>query len=233
MSNDGSTREAFLVCALASYDALKAALARSDPSSTAGMLLAATVWQCEGDILRTETALRHAAENASDDDRPYVVDMLAPVLISRGLFIRAGTLLGTAVVPLPLEIGRRALRAVIDAAMGNIRCSDEHQSVARAALTRVEDEALRMRVHQRLALAAYYRGRPLVALDEVARGLRSARLLAAHRCGRPGRGLGWRCTSAAGGQQAASASSEEAEDSTAGQAPVLLALIAKRHVRPP
>ena len=40
---------------------------------------------------------------------------------------------------------------------------------------------IRLRVHQRLALAAYYRGRAAEALDEVAQGLRSARLLTAHR----------------------------------------------------
>jgi DNA-binding CsgD family transcriptional regulator len=107
--------------------------------------------------------------------------MLTPLLISRGLFMRAGTLLGTAEIPLPFEIGRHALRAVIDAATGNIRSSEQHESVARDALPRLEDDALRMRVHQRLAMAAYYRGRAVEALDDVALGLRSARLLAAHR----------------------------------------------------
>jgi len=175
------TDEAFSVCALASYDEVKAASALCDRSGTAGLLLSATAAQCEGDDLRAESTLRHAAENASGTDRPYVVDVLAPMLISRGLFSRAGALLDATVFPLRLEIGRLALRAVVDAAMGNVRLAERRGSAARAAIVRVDDDALRIRVHQRLALAAYYRGRAAEALDEVALGLRVARSIAAHR----------------------------------------------------
>ena len=156
-------------------------LTRYDRTSTAGLLLSATLWQCEGDVLRAESALRRAAESASEAERLYVVDILAPLLISRGLFGRAAALLGTAVVPPAFESGRRALRSVIDAAAGNIKLSEEHGCAAREALVRLDDDVFRLRVHQRLAMAAYYRGRADEALDEVAQGLRSARLLAAHR----------------------------------------------------
>ncbi len=57
-----TTAAAFYVCALASYDDVKAMLARTDRTSTAGLLLASTAWQCEGDVLRAESALRRAAE---------------------------------------------------------------------------------------------------------------------------------------------------------------------------
>jgi len=173
--------DAFSVCALASYDAVKAMSARCDRTSTAGLLLSATAWQCEGDVLRAESTLRRAAENVTDAERPYVVEFLAPLLISRGLFTRAGALLGTAAIPPAFEVGRLALRAVVDAATGNIRLSEAHGLAAREAIAGMDDDALRMRVHQRLAMAAYYRGRATEALDEVAKGLRSARLLAAHR----------------------------------------------------
>jgi DNA-binding CsgD family transcriptional regulator len=156
-------------------------LPRYDRTSTAGLLLAATIRQCEGDVLRAESTLRRAAETASEAERPYVVDLLAPMLISRGLFARAAALLGTMAAPPALEAGRLALRSVIDAAAGNLKLSEEHGSAAREALVRLDDDVLRLRVHQRLAMAAYYRGRSTEALDDVAQGLRSARLLAAHR----------------------------------------------------
>jgi DNA-binding CsgD family transcriptional regulator len=176
-----STEAAFYVCALASYDEIRAMIARYDRTSTGGLLLSATAWQCKGDVLRAESALRRAAETVSEEDRPYVVDLLAPLLVSRGMFARAAALLGTIVHCSWFEAGRLALRAVIDAAAGNIKLSADLASAAREALGPLDDDALRLRVHQRLAMAAYYRGHGADALDEVARGLRSARLLAAHR----------------------------------------------------
>ncbi|MDP9106772.1 MAG: hypothetical protein M3N49_12685, partial [Candidatus Eremiobacteraeota bacterium] len=99
-------------------------LARYDRTSTAGLLLSATLWQCEGDVHRAESALRRAMETVSADDRPYVVDVLAPLLISRGLFTRAAALLATVTSP-KLELGRRALQAVIDAATGAVARSKD------------------------------------------------------------------------------------------------------------
>jgi ATP/maltotriose-dependent transcriptional regulator MalT len=150
-------------------------------TSTGGLILSAVAWQCEGDVMRAESALRRAAEVATDADRPYVVDLLAPLLISRGLFTRAAAALATVPATAPFEAGRQALRAAIDAAAGNVELSAKHACEARDALARVDADALRLRVHQRLAMAAYYRGDGSEALDEVALGLRSARLLGAHR----------------------------------------------------
>ncbi len=182
METSASTTEAaFYACALTSYDEIRAMSARYDRTSMAGLLLSATRWQCEGDVLRAESTLRHAADIASDGDRPYVVDLLAPLLVSRGLFTRASALLGTAVLPPTFEIGRLALRAIVDAAAGNAKLSEDYGVAAREALSQLDDDALRLRVHQRLALAAYYRGDAAEALDEVSQGLRSARMLAAHR----------------------------------------------------
>jgi ATP/maltotriose-dependent transcriptional regulator MalT len=142
--------------------------------------LSATVWQCEGDVLRAEATLRRAADGASSGDRAYVVDVLAPLLISRGLFARAAALLGTVTSP-TLELGRRALQAVIDAATGAIARSEECANAIRAELVRIDDDVVRMRVRQRLALAAYWRRDIAEALENAAEGLRSARLLGAHR----------------------------------------------------
>src|ERR1035437_4115091 len=175
-----STSAAFYACALGSYDDVKTMLARADRTSTAGLLLAATVWQCEGDVLRAESTLRRAADTVSEGERPYVVDMLAPMLISRGVFARAAMLLGTVRSP-TLELGRAALQAVIDAANGAVASSEDRATAIRDALTHLDDDVLRLRVHQRLALAAYWRRDTADALDNVAEGLRAAKLLGAHR----------------------------------------------------
>src|ERR1700676_40772 len=126
-----ATAAAFYVCALGSYDEIKAMLARYDRTSTAGLLLAATIWQCEGDVHRAESTLRRAVEVVSDSDRPYVVDVLAPMLVSRGMYTRAAGLLGVAAIPPAFEAGRLALRSVIDAATGNVGLSEERASAAR------------------------------------------------------------------------------------------------------
>jgi ATP/maltotriose-dependent transcriptional regulator MalT len=175
-----STSAAFYACALGSYDDVKTMLARADRTSTAGLLLAATVWQCEGDVLRAESTLRRAADTVSEGERPYVVDMLAPMLISRGVFTRAAMLLGTVRSP-TLELGRAALQAVIDAANGAVASSEDRATAIRDALTHLDDDVLRLRIHQRLALAAYWRRDTADALDNVAEGLRAAKLLGAHR----------------------------------------------------
>ncbi|MDP9025003.1 MAG: helix-turn-helix transcriptional regulator [Candidatus Eremiobacteraeota bacterium] len=155
-------------------------LARYDRTSIAGLLLSATVWQCEGDVLRAESTLRRAAETACDDERPYVIDLLVPLLISRGLFTRAAALLATTSSS-KLELERTALKAVIDAANGAYGLSEELASNIRDALPRLDDDVLRLRIHQRLALAAYYRRDAAEALDKAAEGIRLARLLGTHR----------------------------------------------------
>ena len=156
-------------------------LSRCDRASTSGLLLAATIGQCDGDVARAESALRRAAEIVTEVERPYVVDAFAPLLVSRGLYARADSLLGTAAIPPAFEAGRLALRSVIDAATGNVKLSEERAFAARHALARFDDDAFRLRVYQRLAMAAYYRGQATEALDNVAQGLCSARLLAAWR----------------------------------------------------
>jgi DNA-binding CsgD family transcriptional regulator len=175
-----TTAAAFYVCALASYDEVKVMLARADRTSTAGLLLTSTVWQCEGDVLRAESALRRAAESASEDDRPYVIDLLAPLLISRHLYTRAASLLQTTSSP-RLALGRAALQAVLDGANGATALCEERAASISEELAHTDDDVLRLRVRQRLGLAAYFRGDAARALEETAEGLRLARLLGAHR----------------------------------------------------
>jgi len=154
---------AFEACVLASYGDIKALLATADGTSIAGLMLAATAWQCEGDVLRAESTLRRAAEHAAGDERAYVVDLLVPLLISRGVFTRAAGFLGVATSP-RLGLGRVALQAVIDAANGATRRSEELAAEVRAALPQLDDDILRMRVRQRLAFAGHYRGAMATAL---------------------------------------------------------------------
>jgi ATP/maltotriose-dependent transcriptional regulator MalT len=143
-------------------------------------MLAATAWQCEGDVLRAESTLRRAAEIASEADRPYVIDLLAPLLNSRGLTTRAGALLFTTTSP-TLELGRLAFQAAIDAANGAVQISEERAATVRDALHLLDDDVTRLRIHQRLALAAYYRRNSAEALEEVAEGIRLAHLLGSPR----------------------------------------------------
>jgi DNA-binding CsgD family transcriptional regulator len=175
-----TTAAAYYVCALGSYDDIKAELDATHGNSTAALLLAATAWQCEGDALRAEAVLRRAFETASDEDRPYVVDLFAPLLISRGVCQRAAAVIAATKSP-ALELGRIALQAVIDSSNGAYELAASRADSIRGALARLEDDALRLRIHQRLALAAYYRNDPESAFEEVADGLRLARLLSAHR----------------------------------------------------
>jgi DNA-binding NarL/FixJ family response regulator len=175
-----ATAAAFYLCAVAPYDDVKKALARATPASTAGLLLASTACQCEGDMPRAESALRRAAEGASEDDRPYVVDVLAPLLISRGLFARAAASIASTASP-KLELGRVALQAVVDAASGATHLSAQRAASIREALPHLGDDVMRLRISHRLALAAYWRRDPAEALVSVAEGLHAAKLLGAHR----------------------------------------------------
>jgi DNA-binding CsgD family transcriptional regulator len=180
--SEAAAAAAYSVCALAPYAGVVAALERWDAAATAGLMLAATVRQCEGDPLRAESALRRAAAVASRTERPYVADLLAALLVSRGMFTRAAAALADgAPAPRELESGSLALASVIHAATGAARLADDEASAARAALADVCSDAVRLRVHQRLALSAYYRGRGAAALDEVHRGLRIAQRLGAQR----------------------------------------------------
>ncbi|MBV8369503.1 MAG: response regulator transcription factor [Candidatus Eremiobacteraeota bacterium] len=143
-------------------------------------MLAATAWQCEGDVLRAESTLRRAAEIASEAERPYVIDILAPLLMSRNLFTRAASLLGTTSSP-ALALGRIALQAVVDAANGAVEPSAHRSAAVTEALANVNDDVMRLRLHHRLASAAYYRSESATALEEVAGGIRLSRLLGSAR----------------------------------------------------
>jgi DNA-binding CsgD family transcriptional regulator/tetratricopeptide (TPR) repeat protein len=171
---------AYYVCALGSYEDIKAKLDGTHGNSTAALLLAATAWQCEGDALRAEAVLRRAFDASSDDDRAYVVDMLVPLLVSRGVTQRAAALVSSVRSPV-LELGRAAFQAVIDAWNGAYELSRSRAAAIRDVLPELDDDVLRVRVRQRLAHAAYYRGDAEEALEDVAEGLRLARMLSAHR----------------------------------------------------
>lgn len=174
------TAAAYYACAIGSYDDIKSMLGGTSGSSTGALLLAATAWQCEGDASRAEAVLRRALAEADEENRPYVIDMLVPVLVSRGLTHRAAALLGATSSPV-LALGRAAFQSVIDAWNGAYELSRSRAAAVRDALLDCDDDVLRLRIHQRLAHAAYYCGDADEALEETAEGLCLARRLSAHR----------------------------------------------------
>jgi DNA-binding CsgD family transcriptional regulator len=173
-----SVEDAFRLCALSSYEVVREAAARVDPNTIAGLMLAATVRQCEGDVPRAEAALERAAQRASGAELACVLDLLVPLLISRELFARAQAALATA--PPGNDPSLLALQVVLDAHRERGVASTARVRQVRELLEETDDDVVRLRVHQRLALAAYYRGDAGTALEDVAEGLRLARLLAAH-----------------------------------------------------
>ncbi|MEA2666126.1 MAG: LuxR family transcriptional regulator, maltose regulon positive regulatory protein [Candidatus Eremiobacteraeota bacterium] len=174
-----SVEDAFRLCALAPYETVRQAAAQTDPTSVAGLMLAATVRQCEGDVPRAEAALERAAQRAGGQDLAYVLDLLVPLLISRELFDAASAALNR--VPVPDDPSVLALRVVLDAHRERGVAPSARARHVRELLEETDDEVVRLRVHQRLALAAYYRGDAGGALEDVAEGVRLARLLDAHR----------------------------------------------------
>ena len=174
-----SVEDAFQLCALAPYDAVRAAAARVGSAGVGGLLLAATVRQCEGDVPRAEATLERALERADATERAYVLELLVPLLISRELFDAALAALST--VSAGTDPSLLALWAVLDARRERGVASPERVREVRERLAESDDDLTRLRVHQRLALAAYYRGDAGSALEDVAEGVRLAHLLAAHR----------------------------------------------------
>jgi DNA-binding CsgD family transcriptional regulator len=174
-----SVEDAFRLCALAPYETVRQAAGEVDPTSIAGLMLAATVRQCEGDVSRAEAALERAAQRAGGQDLTYVLDLLVPLLISREMFDEAAAALGR--VPAGDDPSLLALRVVLDAHRERSVASTARVRRVRELLEETDDDIVRLRVHQRLALAAYYRGDAGGALEDVAEGIRLARLLQAHR----------------------------------------------------
>lgn len=159
-----------------------AMLASIDRASTAGLLLEAVVAACDGKRLRSEATLRRAIETAADRDREYLVDLLVPLLVARGLVTRASALLDAFPFDQHHAIGRLALRAVVDAGAGAMASSTAASAAVRVAFGYgPHDEVTRLRIHEHLALAAAYRSEAAAALDQVERGLRIVRARRAPR----------------------------------------------------
>ncbi len=174
-----SVEDAFRLCALEPYETLRLAAARVDSTGVAGLLLAATVRQCEGDVSRAEATLERALERADATERVYILELLVPLLISREQLAPALATLAT--VPADGNPSLLALRVVLDAQRERGVASVGRVREVRDLLDRSDDDLIRLRVHQRLALAAYYRGDAGGALEDVAEGIRLARLLDANR----------------------------------------------------
>ena len=163
-----SVEDAFRLCALAPYNTVRLAAGQVDPTSVAGLLLAATVRQCEGDVPRAEAALERAAQRAAAGELAYVLDLLVPLLISRERFDAALAALSAGAQrrqPIPAGAAGRPRRPARARRGLARRVRDVRNCSARS-----DDDLTRLRVHQRLALAAYYRGDAGPALEDVAEG---------------------------------------------------------------
>ncbi len=162
---------AFHLIIVGSRDDVTAALASAEPGSAAALLLTGGAAWCRGDLRRAESSLRAALAAACASERAYVADALAALLVACGRYARAAALLAGET---SADTDRVALRSVVHAATGAIALSARESCDARTAARGAADDALRLRVAQRLAHAAYLRGDAAAALAEVEDGLRVA-----------------------------------------------------------
>jgi len=102
--------------------------------------------------------LQRAIDHDTSASRSYLVEILTPILISRGEWEQAAELLETAVgAPPEISPALDGLRAVISARLGRDDESREISARALAAASEIEDPLLLARVTQRMSLAAFYR----------------------------------------------------------------------------
>ncbi|MBV8644784.1 MAG: response regulator transcription factor [Candidatus Eremiobacteraeota bacterium] len=151
-----SVSDAFMLVLRATPTELRREVAgRRD--GTAVALLRAMLAQADGDVASAIRILKSAFVRAAKDDRPYVADLLVPLLVARGELEHIEEYETSSLVPV-LAPGAEALCAVVAACRGEPERSREHALLADAASDAVDDVTMRARVQGRLALAAFYRG---------------------------------------------------------------------------
>jgi ATP/maltotriose-dependent transcriptional regulator MalT len=156
-STSGDLRRAYEIAIRASStDELARAAAQSGAHrDAASLLLKGVSAQFRGNVERCIELLQRALAAAAEEERAYVVDVLAPVLLMQGEVRAAEELLeGVAVVPRELEGPFASLRAI---ALARSDEEDDARALCLEADRRSRGgEFSRARVLQRLSTAYYY-----------------------------------------------------------------------------
>ncbi len=121
----------------------------------ARLLVEASLAQLSGDTEKATSLLRSALRKASDDERPFVIDLLAPIYFMQGRNADLAALLDQH-VPAGDDVSRLilAMRAVAAAEAGR---TDEARRISNLADARSAESPLaEARLAQRFALAAFH-----------------------------------------------------------------------------
>jgi DNA-binding CsgD family transcriptional regulator len=152
---------------------------RLDAGTVEARMVEAALARCEGEVRRAERLLHKAWEGAAAQ-RPYVADLWIPLLISTQRFAEAEQALAQASAP-GWTTPFAALRCVLAAARGDLAVSLQIAAEVEEAVDDEPQAATRWRVHQRLALAGFYRGEPEAALRHAEEAVALARTADAYR----------------------------------------------------
>jgi DNA-binding CsgD family transcriptional regulator len=153
---------------------------RLESGSTGALLADAVIAHCDGDVARADRILRNAWHECDGVACRAVAEMWLPILISLQRFEEAESILADDRID-TAEARFAALRCVIAASRGDAPRSRELAADAESGLADEADPTVRARVHQRLALAAFLRTEPEVALRHAAAAVALARSNRAHR----------------------------------------------------
>jgi DNA-binding CsgD family transcriptional regulator len=110
-----------------------------------------------GDVPAGIALLRRAISNAPERERPYFVDLVAPLIITSNDFDTAGAMLADANAVAELAPALDALRAVVLARRGQDEKSKQLAESALAAARTFDHPQILARVLQRTALSGFYR----------------------------------------------------------------------------
>jgi len=143
-------------------------------------LVEAVLAQFDGDVARGDRIMRSAWQLASIDEGRFVADLWLPIVISLQRFDEVETIFADPRVDRD-AMAFAALRCVVAAVQGELAVSVELGASIEAGLDDEADPLLRMRVYQRLALAAFYRKESEAALRHADASVALARANGAHR----------------------------------------------------
>jgi DNA-binding CsgD family transcriptional regulator len=167
-------------CGCGSASGLNEMRPRLAAGSVEARMVDAALAQCEGEVRRAERLLNKAWESAAPAQRPYVADLWIPLLISTQRFAEAEEALAAANTP-DWATPFAALRCVLAAARGDLAASRLIGLEVEDAVDEEPLPATRWRVHQRLALAGFYRGEAETALRHAEEAVALARAADAPR----------------------------------------------------
>lgn len=143
---------AFRISVAQSLRTLSRAAAKVDRATIAHALLLAAISQSEGDVGGAIRILERALAKSGDGDRDYVVEVLGPLYVSTDKLVKLMELLRTRAYLPALALSRETLLCVLGARQDRAGVPAELQR----RVADEEDDLLRARWQQRLAMAAYY-----------------------------------------------------------------------------